>query len=130
VEYLLISRCPSRLALPQVRRLRLNDPTQVGPAGKPGQGGSQDLGVEVADMQAVDIAQRRLAQSGLAAVEERARPAATPTRTSSGCKAHPTATLGDLDHVGDSPTLLGGGHTLLQQFGCPPDMAQVAAACC
>src|SRR5215213_5126931 len=66
--------------------------------------GSQDLGVEVADTHAVDIAQRRLAQSGLAAVEERARPAATPRRTSSGCKAHPTATLGDLDDVGGSPT--------------------------
>src|SRR5215212_2757302 len=97
-------QCPSRLALPQARRLRLNDPSQVGPAGNRGQGGSQDLGVEVADTQAVDIAQRRLAQSGLAAVEERARPAATPRRTSSGCKAHPTATLGDLDDVGGSPT--------------------------
>src|SRR5215213_4702378 len=82
--------------------------------------GSQDLGVEVADTHAVDSAQRRLAQSGLAAVEERARPAATPRRTSSGCKVHPTATLGDLDDVGGSPTLLGGGHTLLGKFGFPP----------
>src|SRR5215213_11070844 len=83
-------QCPSRLALPQARRLRLNDPTQAGPAGNRGQSNSQDLGVQVADTQALDSAQRRLAQSGLAAVEERARAAATPLRTSSGCKAHPT----------------------------------------
>ena len=61
----------------------------------PGQGGSVNhLGVEVADADTVDAEQTRLAADGLASIESATPPAATPSRTSSGSRAHPTASSG------------------------------------
>ena len=56
----------------------------------PGQGGSLNhLGVEVADTGAVDAEQARLAAAGLAWSTSATRPAATPSRTSSGSQGAP-----------------------------------------
>ena len=76
----------------------------------PGQGGSLNhLGVEVADTEAVEAEQARLAGAGLA----RGRgavipPVATPGRTSSGSRARPTARRWEIYTVlDDSPTFWG-----------------------
>ena len=61
----------------------------------PGQGGSLNhLGIEVADISAVEAEQARLAEAGLAAGTSGTPPAATPGRTSSGSRAPRTANGG------------------------------------
>ena len=61
----------------------------------PGQGGSLNhLGIEVPDTDTVEAEQARLAGTGLAPARRARPPAATPSRTSSGSRAHLTASPG------------------------------------
>ena len=61
----------------------------------PGQGGTLNhLGVEVADADAVDAEQARLAEAAWPRSTSGTRPAATPGRTSSGSPAPPAANGG------------------------------------
>ena len=98
----------------------------------PGQGGSiNHLGVEVADTQAVDTAQRRLTQSGLAAVEERGTTCCYATQDKFWVQDAPNGERWEIYTVlADSPTFSAGEHDLLQQLRRPADNAQLAAACC
>ena len=74
-----------------------------------GQGGSLNhLGVEVADTDAVDAEQRRLAEA-LPQSTSATPPAATPGRTSSGSRARPTGSGGRSTRPGGQPDLLGPG---------------------
>ena len=61
----------------------------------PGQGGTLNhLGVEVDSTDAVDAEQARLAEAGLAAVDERDTTCCYAARTSSGSPVHPVASDG------------------------------------
>ena len=77
----------------------------------PGQGGTLNhLGVEVADADAVDAEQARLAQAGLAAVDERDTTCCYARQDKfwvTGCPRR--RTLGDLHRPGRQPHLLGPG---------------------
>jgi catechol 2,3-dioxygenase-like lactoylglutathione lyase family enzyme len=98
----------------------------------PGQGGSiNHLGVEVADTQAVDIAQRRLAQSGLAAVEERGTTCCYATQDKFWVQGAPNGERWEIYTVlADSTTFSGEGTTCCGSSDAPADKAQLAAACC
>jgi hypothetical protein len=61
----------------------------------PGRGGSiNHLGVEVPDIDTVDNEQGRLAEAGLASIEEHATTCCYAKQDNSGCRAHPTASGG------------------------------------
>ena len=98
----------------------------------PGQGGSiNHLGVEVADTQAVDTAQRRLAQSGLAATEERGTTCCYATQDKFWVQDAPNGERWEIYTVlADSPTFAAEGTTCCASSDATADKAQLAPACC
>jgi len=98
----------------------------------PGQGGTiNHLGVEVADTQAVDIAQRRLAQSGLAAIEERDTTCCYATQDKFWVQDAPNGERWEIYTVlADSPTFSAGDTTCCGSPGAAAGKEQLASACC
>jgi len=98
----------------------------------PGQGGSiNHLGVEVADTQAVDAAQRRLAQSGIAAVEEHDTTCCYATQDKFWVQDAPNGEQWEIYTVlADSPTFSAGDTTCCGSPDAAPGKEQLAAACC
>jgi catechol 2,3-dioxygenase-like lactoylglutathione lyase family enzyme len=98
----------------------------------PGQGGAiNHLGVEVADTQAVDAAQRRLTQSGLAAIEERGTTCCYATQDKFWVQGAPNGERWEIYTVlADSPTFSAGDTNCCGSSDAAADTAPLAAPCC
>ena len=103
----------------------------------PGQGGSiNHLGVEVPDTDTVDATQRRLAEHGLASVDERGTTCCYAKQDKFWVQGAPNAEQWEVYTVlGDSDTFAGIETSQAGQPGCCGDTADVdlqpsATACC